>query len=58
MSDHLDGTQHRFEFVQLVNQLYDGTALASADAMVMCRRCGAWQIVPQERMSLTGGLRP
>ena len=48
MNDHIDGTDHYWEFIQFLNHQYSGAALVSCDAMVMCRKCGSWKIVPQE----------
>lgn len=57
MNDHLDGSDHYRLFQQFVNQLYSGTALVSQDALVVCHRCGAWKLVPQEQYTLTGGVK-
>ena len=48
VSDHLNGTNHFWEFVQFLNQHYSGTALVYQDALVICRQCGSWKIVPQK----------
>ena len=56
MSEHLDGSPHRWEFNQFCNQQYSGTALVYRDALMICHQCGAWKIVPQEQYSPTGGI--
>ena len=53
MSEHIDGSAHRWQLHSIVNQLYHGTAIMKADALVICPRCGAWKVVPQESYNPT-----
>ena len=55
MSEHIDGSAHHWELHSIVNQLYQGTAIVKADAIVICHRCGAWKVVPQESYNPTTG---
>ena len=56
-SDHLNGTNHHWDFVCFLNQQYSGTALTYQEALVICRKCGAWKMVPQQDYTPTGGVR-
>jgi hypothetical protein len=55
MSEHIDGTPHHWDLWQFVNQCYQNTAIMKQDALVICHRCGAWKVVPQESYNPTTG---
>ena len=38
---------HYWTFSHIVNPLYDGTAMISADAVMVCHGCGAWKVEPR-----------
>lgn len=55
MADHLDGTNHYWELSAFVNQRYEGTAVISCDALVVCHHCGSWKVMQQATVD-TGGV--